>query len=184
MKNIANLLFEAAMLKHLPRSGYHFLGTGKESVAEHTYMVLFIAWVMSRMAPAADTGKLLTMCLIHDLPESRIGDLNTVQKRYVHANEKAALADAVGHLEFGPSMIALVEEFNTGDTLEAGLARDADQLAFILDLKAQTDLGRTRPSGWMPNIVKRLKTDIGKKLAAVIEKTDWDTWWRQNFIDG
>jgi putative hydrolase of HD superfamily len=36
MKNIANLLFEAKMLKEIPRSGFHFLGSGKESIAEHT----------------------------------------------------------------------------------------------------------------------------------------------------
>ncbi len=34
MKNIANLLFEAKMLKEIPRSGFHFLGSGKESIAE------------------------------------------------------------------------------------------------------------------------------------------------------
>jgi len=34
MKHIANLLFEAKMLKEIPRSGFHFLGCGKESIIE------------------------------------------------------------------------------------------------------------------------------------------------------
>ena len=43
MKRIANLLFEAKMLKEIPRSGYHFLGSGRETVAEHSFMITFIA---------------------------------------------------------------------------------------------------------------------------------------------
>jgi putative hydrolases of HD superfamily len=34
MENIVKLLFEAKMLNRIPRSGYQFLGAGKESVAE------------------------------------------------------------------------------------------------------------------------------------------------------
>jgi putative hydrolase of HD superfamily len=35
MKRIADLLFEARILKEIPRSGFHFLGVGRESIAEH-----------------------------------------------------------------------------------------------------------------------------------------------------
>ena len=43
MENIARLLFEAKMLKDIPRSGYHFLGVGKESGAEHSFMTTIVA---------------------------------------------------------------------------------------------------------------------------------------------
>ena len=72
-KSIANLLFEAKMLKEIPRSGFHFLGAGKESVAEHTFSTTFIAFVMSQLEPEIDALKLISMCLVHDLPEARIG---------------------------------------------------------------------------------------------------------------
>ena len=52
MENIANLLFEAGMLKRIPRSGYQFLGAGSESVAEHVHMMTFIAFVMAKMKVA------------------------------------------------------------------------------------------------------------------------------------
>ena len=39
MENLADLLFEAKMLKEIPRSGFQFLGAGRESVAEHVYMM-------------------------------------------------------------------------------------------------------------------------------------------------
>jgi putative hydrolase of HD superfamily len=70
MKNIANLLFEAKMLKEIPRSGFHFLGSGKESIAEHTFSTTFIAYVMSHLEPDIDALKLISMCLVHDLPET------------------------------------------------------------------------------------------------------------------
>ena len=80
MKNIANLLFQANILKNIPRSGYHFLGAGKESVAEHSFSVSFIALVMAQMEHDVDAFRLIAMCLVHDIPEAKTGDLNYVQK--------------------------------------------------------------------------------------------------------
>jgi len=49
MHNIANLLFEAGMLKRTPRTGLQFLGSGSESVAEHAFRVTFIGYVLARL---------------------------------------------------------------------------------------------------------------------------------------
>jgi len=184
MKNIANLLFEASILKKIPRSGYHFLGTGKESIAEHSFITTFIAWVISNIEPDINSFRLITMCLVHDLPEARTGDLNAVQKQYVTADEKKALTDLTRHLSFGMSIVELVDEFNECKTREAKLAHDADQLAFIIDLKAKKDLGITSPVKWLPHVINRLKTDTGKKIAEEISHTEWDEWWLKNFVDG
>ena len=145
MKHIANLLFEAKILKEIPRSGFHFLGAGKESIAEHTFSTTFIAYVMAQLNPEIDALKLITMCLLHDLPEARIGDLNTVNKTYVAADEASALKDTTRHLPFGSSLIGLIEEFNENRSAEAQLAHDADQLALILELKNLSDIGYAPP---------------------------------------
>ena len=91
MKRIVELIMEAGFLKHLPRSGYQFLGAGRESVAEHVYTTTFIAFVLSFLDTQVDARRLISMCLVHDLPEARTGDLNYVQKHYVQANETEAL---------------------------------------------------------------------------------------------
>ena len=80
MKNIVNLLFTANILKDIPRSGYHFLGAGKESVAEHSFSVSFIAFVMSQMEPDVDALRLIAMSLVHDLPEAKPVILTTSKK--------------------------------------------------------------------------------------------------------
>ena len=139
MKKIANLLFEAKMLKEIPRSGFHFLGSGQESVAEHTFSTTFIAYVLAQLQPDIDALKLMSMCLVHDLPEARIGDLNTVQKTYVTADETKALEHTTADLPFGSAITALIEEFNQNSSIEAKLAHDADQIALILELKYLSD---------------------------------------------
>ncbi len=183
MKEIANLLFEAKMLKEIPRSGYHFLGAGSESIAEHSFMIAFIAFAMAKLQPEADGGRLVAMCLVHDLPEARTGDLNYVQKNYVIPDEAKAVADAVRNVPFGGAIADLIQEYNDADTLEARLAHDADQIAFILDLKALSDIGHEPPRKWLPPVLNRLRTRIGKDLARTIMETGWDEWWLKNYID-
>ena len=183
MKNIANLLFEARMLKEIPRSGYHFLGTGNESIAEHTFSTTFIAYVMAQLDSEIDALKLITMCLLHDLPEARTGDLNTVHKTYVKADEARALKDTTRHLPFGSSLTGLIEEFNANRSREARLAHDADQLAFILELKYLSDIGYAPPDTWLPHVLKRIKTKAAKKIARSIMETHRDEWWLNKYVD-
>lgn len=181
--SIVNLLFEAQMLKHLPRTGYAFLGVGRETVAEHSFLTTFVALIMAEMSPGLDRDRLLRMCLVHDLPEARTGDLNYVNKRYCAANEERAIRDAVGPFPFGDGIVELIEEFNAGKSLEARLAKDADQISLLLDLKALMDMGHKTPEKWIPPMLDRLKTDVGRSIAESILATEWDEWWFKNCID-
>jgi len=183
MKNIANLLFKANILKKIPRSGYHFLGAGKESVAEHSFSVSFIAFVMSQMEPDVDALRLIAMSLVHDLTEAKTGDLNYVQKKYVTADENKAVRDITKDLPFGTKLADLIEEFNACRSKESKLAHDADQLALILDLKSLSDIGFDSPKKWLPFALKRLQTKTGRILADSIMRTEWDEWWLENYID-
>lgn len=184
MERIANLLFEVNMLKEIPRTGYHFLGVGKETVAEHSFMITVIGFVMARMEPSADALKLISMCLLHDLPEARTGDLNYVQKKYVTVDEEKAIRDSTANLPFGKDISALLAEFNQAETLEAKLAKDADQISFILELKKILDVKSASPEKWLPAVIARIKTETGKKLVQSILDTEWDRWWLKNYIDG
>ncbi len=165
----------------MPRSGYQYLGTGKESVAEHVYTAMFIGYVLAQLEPKANAHRLTTMCLLHDLPEARTGDLNYVQKKYATANEGQAMSDAFHDLPFGQDMKNIITEYNAGQTLESQLAHDADQLALIIDLKSLKDVGHQTPQTWLPHVLKRLKTPLGQQLADALLNEDWDGWWRKLF---
>jgi len=82
MKDIANFLFETGMLQKTPRSGFQFLGSGCESVAEHTLRTIFIGYALCKLDPEVDESRVMKLCLIHDLPETRTGDMNYVNKKY------------------------------------------------------------------------------------------------------
>jgi putative hydrolase of HD superfamily len=181
MKRIAELLFEACFLKNLPRSGYQYLGAGNESVAEHTYSATFIAFVMAQLEPKADALRLISMCLVHDLPEARIGDLNYVQKRYLAKDEPRALRDTLKDIPFADRIETLAAEFEAAETLESRLAHDADQLALLIDLKSLKGIGYQTPDSWLPHVQKRLKTELGKGLAEAVLGGEHDSWWRKLF---
>ena len=95
MDSIANFLFEVGMLQKTPRSGFQFLGSGGESVAEHILRTLFIAYTLCKLEPKVDEWRVLKLCLFHDLPEARTGDMNYVNKKYVDVNEEGTEAAAV-----------------------------------------------------------------------------------------
>jgi putative hydrolase of HD superfamily len=92
------------------------------------------------------------MCLFHDLPEARVGDLNYVQKQYVSADEVKSLGHTLDGIPFGTDIGALIQEFNDNQTLEAHLAHDADQLALLVDLKSLEDVGYRTPRSWLPHV--------------------------------
>ncbi|MEW6739493.1 MAG: HD domain-containing protein [Nitrospirota bacterium] len=183
MQRIANFLFEAGMLKRTPRTGFQFLGSGAESVAEHIFRTVYIGYALGRMTENADTDKLIKMCLFHDLHEARTGDLNYVNKKYVKPDEHKAIDDLSGTLPFGDEIKGLILEFLEGKTLEAQLAYDADQLEMILALKEYKDLGNKYADEWLDFAMKRLKTDIARELAETIIETDSSLWWFEDKSD-
>ncbi len=183
MKQIANLLFEVRILKEITRSGYAFLGSGKESIAEHSFMTAFICFAMARLDHNINCEKLVTMALVHDIAEARTGDFNYVQKNYSKTNESKAVDHLIKSLSFGNDIKNLIDEFNLCETMEAKLAFDADQISFILELKKLKDTGAKGPEKWLPHVINRLKTDVGKKIAKSIMETEWDEWWMNGYSE-
>jgi len=176
-KRAAEFLFEVGMLKKTPRTGYQFLGSGGESVADHSFRTAIIGYVLSSQEPDADRNKVVLMCLFHDIPEARSGDHNYMNKKYVEVDEESAIRDQVRELLFGDEIIALIHEFNSGDTLDARLSKDADQLDLILELKEQLDLGNPNAKDWLSFAFRRLHTDGAKKMAEEILTTHSTDWW-------
>lgn len=177
MKRIANFLFEAGMLKRTPRTGFQFLGSGAESVAEHIFRTVYIGYTLGRLSKGVDTDKLIKLCLFHDLPEARTGDLNYVNKKYVRPDIEKAVNDLASTVPFGNEITELIREFEKGESAEARLAHDADQLELILALKEYKDVGNKYADEWLDFALKRLKTDTARGLAETILETDSSLWW-------
>ncbi|KKQ56035.1 MAG: Hydrolase [Parcubacteria group bacterium GW2011_GWA2_38_13] len=177
MRFIVNFLFETGMLAKTPRSGFHFLGSGDQSVAEHTNRTVFIGYVLAMLDGKANISKVLKMCLFHDLPEARTSDLNYVHQKYASADEEKAIQELTESIPFGKDIKNILEEYKARVTIESILAKDADNLEFILSLKEQADTGNSRAKEWLTATILRLKTETAVKLAEKIMSTDSAEWW-------
>lgn len=178
---IANFLFEVGMLAKTPRSGFHFLGTGEQSVAEHLSRTAFIGYTLAQMDGNVDTLKVLKMCLFHDISETRISDLNHIHQKYVERKEHSAIKDISDSVPFGKDMYDILEEYEQRQSIESILVKDADTLEWLLALKEQFDTGNTRAKEWMKIGMARLKTKHAKELVDAIMKTNSNDWW---FLEG
>ena len=156
MDRMADFLFEVGMLNKTPRTGYQFLGSGKESVAEHILRTLFVGYTLCKMDNTLDENRVLKMCLFHDLPEARTGDMNYVNKKYVDVDEEKAVRELTEGTSFGNEIKEAIDEFNKKETREAQIAMDADQLALILQLKEYGDLGNKYAEEWINYALIRL----------------------------
>ncbi len=183
MRDIVNFLFEVGMLKRTPRTGFQFLGSGCESVAEHVLRTIFIGYTLCKLRDDVDEFKVLKMCLVHDLPEARTGDMNYVYKKYVKVDEKKAVRELTEELLFGDEIKAVIDEFNEKKTEESLIAHDADQLSLIFQLKECEDLGNKYSGEWIAFAVKRLLTDTAREMADTVIETDSSLWWFKDKSD-
>jgi len=174
---LVEFLFEVGMLKRTPRSGWQFLGSGSESVAEHAFRVAVIAFVLARMEMGVDVDHVVRLALMHDLPEARTGDLNYVNQKYVTADEERAAADMTAGLPFADELRELLAEYRAETTPESVVAHDADQLEMLLELKDQIDKGVSAASDWTPFVLRRLRTESAQTLARRILDSDSASWW-------
>jgi putative hydrolase of HD superfamily len=174
--HITNFLFEVGILAKTPRSGFHFLGTGVQTVAEHISRAVYVGYTLANLE-GADISKVMKMCLFHDLGEARVSDLNYVHQMYVEKKERKAISDSAENLPFGQDIEKIIDEFEERKSLESVVAKDADNIEWILSLKEQSDVGNKRADEWIKLAVKRLKTKSAKEIAQQVLKTDSNAWW-------
>jgi putative hydrolase of HD superfamily len=141
ISRVLDLLFAVNQLKRIPRMGWLLRGIGAthaESVAEHTYGTALTALFLSELVQEpVDRGRLLAICLLHDLPEAKISDLAPSAVRYLtpgakHSAEQTALVDILAGSAQHEDLLRLWEEFEQGRSIEGRLARDADRIDMLI----------------------------------------------------
>jgi len=177
MLRMANFVYEMGIHKQTPRSGFWFLGSGKQSVAEHLFRTALIAYALAHLTPNIDKNKVLLMALTHDLGEGRTGDLNYVHQRYGRLAESQAIADIAHDVPFGDELLSLFTEEQARITPESKLVKDADYIEWIASLREEEVKGNLKAKSWVKSAVKRLKTPAGKKVGAMLLTQHPDAWW-------
>ncbi|MGC8872130.1 MAG: HD domain-containing protein [Caldimicrobium sp.] len=180
---LAKLLFEACLLKRIERTGYSYLGTGKENVASHSFGVVFCTFILCKLFQGqVNEERALKMALLHDFPEARIGDFNAVNKLYNQADEFRALKEAFFGLSFEEEVLKLFEEYRQKETLEAKIVHDADTLDLMVQLKEQKDLNNPFAERWLNYAKRRLILEESKRLSEALLETEWCSWWIERLI--
>lgn len=175
--NLVNFVFEVGMLSNFKRSGFDFLGSCNQNISSHIFRTAIIGFMLSMENSEADANKTAILCLFHDIPETRTGDINMFQKEYVVKNEKKAISDIFKNFEHSKFYVDLIDEFNNGNSIEAIYARDADVLELIFTLKEELDKGNKQAEIWIENAVKRLNSKEAKNFASKVLSVKYYDWW-------
>ncbi len=181
LKKITNFFFELVSLKRVQRSGLLVVGVrNSDSVAEHCFVAAQIAYILAKIENA-NAEHAAIIALFHDNSESRIGDFNLIHHCYLKSRqaEKRAFFDQIRELPSKENLRQIFEEFETGNTPEGIIARDADKLELAIQAKCTLDMGSNKSVQlWIDRIRTLLKTESAKKLLEIIEKTDMNEWWQ------
>ena len=138
---ILTLLRHDNQLKRTARTGWVQRGVvNAESVATHSHGVAFAALLLAELLVgrvAVDRGRLLTLAVLHDLPESITTDIPAPAWGYLPAGikrdvERGALQVILDAAPFAADWLALFEELHDSSTVEARLVHDADKIDMFL----------------------------------------------------
>jgi putative hydrolase of HD superfamily len=110
----------------------------KESVAEHSWHLALISWILHKsfereFKVKISQKRLLKMCLMHDLVEINVGDASTwkPEERVDKASKEEQSAQEIFSQlpsELREEMLTLWHEFEKGETLESKIARGIDRI--------------------------------------------------------
>lgn len=134
---VVDFFVEAAGLKDVPRQGWINKAGIKdpESVADHSYMTGIMSMTLSDML-GLDSSKIVKMALLHDLAESRTGDImpgqmSAMEKKRIENEAVDAILDKLPK-KIREKYRALWNEFQDAVSEEAILVHDVDKLEMAL----------------------------------------------------
>ncbi|MFE1768213.1 HD family hydrolase [Streptomyces angustmyceticus] len=172
------------MLKRAKRPGWWIAGVkDPETIAEHSFRVGLIGSVLAMME-GADPATTALLGLWHDTRETRVSDIPHIGRRYLEAvsNEKVT-ADHVSaaHPAVRAGAQRIVEEYETGDSLEVICAHDADKLECLMRAVEYREQACANVQPWIDSSISKLKTASARALAeAALHMTSIE--WQKTYL--
>jgi len=138
-------LIEILGLKDVVRTGWVRNDVNSpESVAAHSWGMAILALKLT--PKELDLAKVLSLCLVHDIPEVRVGDLTP------HDDCSTKVEDELQAMkDLAPEWLSLFQEYELGETKEAIFVKQLDKLdmglqAMIYESKQGLDLSEFKSS--------------------------------------
>ena len=158
-----SLIFESYSLKGTARTGWLLRDVKKpESIAAHSFGAALCALILSRMEKLnkKDEHALLTLALLHDLHEARIGDVVPSQK---HTLKKGAASRAQKGMLARTPLAA--EALPRHSARLRALLRDSDKLDMLFQAIIYSNEGNKGLGEFFKSARLQIKSKSGKKLA-------------------
>lgn len=133
-RKLLELMNTAERLKNVTRHCYTSQGR-HESVAEHCWMAMLMAFFMRDEFPEADMDKVMKMLLVHDMGEAFTGDIPTFNKTDEHEQREERLLDKwVDSLPqpYKAELSELYAEMEELSTLEAKIYKSIDGMEAVV----------------------------------------------------
>lgn len=190
LKRDIEFLYEIGSIRFIDRTWKQFL-PNVQNLTEHHFRVAWIALTLAKMEGKGDTGKIVKMALIHDISESRTGDVNYLQRQYVKRDEEQGIKDVLEGTVLGEEFIKLWKEYEYKKTIEAQIVKDADNLDSDFEIQEAKSQGNKLVASWkeirQSVSTKRLYTKSAKKLWKALQTAnpnDWHINGRNRFNSG
>lgn len=174
------LLFEIGSFRYIERMWKRFLNPDFANNADHSFRVAWIALLIAKKEGVKNTDKILKMALMHDLSETRVGDVDYLARQYVIRNEDLATEDIFKNTSLEAEMLVLWQEYKQRKTIEAKIVKDADQLDVDLEIQEQAERGFSLKKLWHEQRTKAVKrtfyTKTAIRLQEEIKKAQPHSW--------
>lgn len=136
LQGILDFLRAAEKLKNTHRSAWTSAGA-PESVAEHTWRLCLMALVLAHEFEELDIGRLLKICIVHDLGEAIGGDIPAIHQDPNAPKSGAERRDLLTLLAPLPEavrgeIVTLWDEYEAAASPEAKVAKALDKLETIM----------------------------------------------------
>jgi putative hydrolase of HD superfamily len=174
-KQLTNLVFEAAVVKRMLRTGWQVMGDNEEALGGHVFMTAVIAYFLGKQLKL-NMEKVLVMALFHDFHESRTGDMDKIAKYYMSRNQDKANKDIFAGVD--DELLATLTEYEGKESEEARLVYEANVIAFLVELKLLVEKGNTHAQEWLDGNMTRLRIPEAIVLARDVAKMDSHDWWK------
>jgi len=184
-KKLVSFFYEIGTLRKIPRAHQQGLFSQdlSDNIASHSFRTAFIGYFLAKELKA-DADKVIKMCLLHDTEESRCGDQNWVNKRYVKVFEEEIRNEQLKDIINSGELKELSREYQERKTLEAKIAKDADLLDQILILREYQMQGNKEAENWLKRNgedneqEKLMFTDLAKNISREMKEQSPSFWWK------
>ncbi|MBU7032408.1 MAG: HD domain-containing protein [Theionarchaea archaeon] len=128
MHHVIDFIQAAERLKDIFRTGWKLSGVDHpESVADHSYCVAVLAMILGDMLNL-DTEKMMRMALLHDLIESKLGDIHYEGRIYLGERALAAAEENAARDLLTGEYLEVWEEYCKAQSREAQIVSACDKL--------------------------------------------------------